>query len=95
LLPLQDKSSARMSFGTDYHHDYLNDPKELAADVLVSLVCYSHSAAERLFCGLLRTGAADDLSGVLAAARTQLSSVWGFNFGRQIAANENLHYLAG
>jgi hypothetical protein len=95
LLPLQDESSARMSFGTDYHHEHLNDPKELAADVLVSLVCYSHSAAERLFGGLLRTGAADDLSGVLAAARTQLSSVWGFNFGRQIPANENLHYLAG
>jgi hypothetical protein len=47
LLSLQDGSTA-LSFGSDFD-EHLDDPRELAADMLVSLVCYSHSAAKRLF----------------------------------------------
>jgi hypothetical protein len=46
LLSPQEESTA-LSFGSDFD-EHLNDPRELAADMLVSLVCYSHSAAKRL-----------------------------------------------
>jgi hypothetical protein len=83
-----------LSFGSDYH-EHLNDPMELAADMLGSLVCYSRSAAKQLFRPLLQKGTAENIHAVLSAARTHLGSVWGFTFDKQIGAAENLHYLAG
>lgn len=83
-----------LSFGGDYH-EHLNDPMELTADILVSLVAYSRSAAKQLFGPLLQRGTAENIHEVLSAARTHLSSVWEFTFDKQIGAAENLHYLAG
>jgi len=88
------EGSTALSFGSDFD-EHLNDPRELAADMLVSLVCYSHSAAKRLFGLLLRKGSGENIDMVVSAARTHLNSVWGFNFDKQIAATQNLHYLAG
>ena len=61
----------------------------------VSLVCYSPSAAKRLFGPLLRKGSAENIHAVVSAARTHLNSAWEFNFDEQIPATENLHYLTG
>jgi hypothetical protein len=85
---------ATLSFGSDFD-EHVNDPRELAADMLVSLVCYSHSAAKRLFGPLLRKGSAENIHAVVSNARTHLDLVWGFNFDKQIPATQNLHYLAG
>ena len=63
--------------------------------MLVSLVCYSHSAAKRLFGPLLRKDSAENIHMVVSAGRTHLDSVWGFNFEKQVPATQNLHYLAG
>jgi hypothetical protein len=93
LLSPQEGSMA-LSFGSDFD-EHLNDPRELAADMLVSLVCYSHSAAKRHFGVLLRKGSAENIDMVVSAVRNHLSSVWGFNFDKQIPATQNLHYLAG
>jgi hypothetical protein len=93
LLPPQEGSTA-LSFGSDFD-EHLNDPRELAADMLVSLVCYSHSAAKRLFGPLLRKGSAENIHMSFQSARTHLNSVWGLNFDKQIPATQNLHYLAG
>lgn len=76
-----------LSFGSDFD--------EHAADMLVSLVCYSHSAAKRLFGPLLRKRAAENIHVIVSAARTHLNSGLGFNFDKQIPATQNLHYLAG
>ena len=93
LLSLQDGSSA-LSFGSDFD-EHLDDPRELAADMLVSLVCYSHSAAKRLFSPLCER----------ARLRTytpsfQLRGLTWTQYGdsisdKQIPATQNLHYLAG
>jgi hypothetical protein len=93
LLSPQEESTA-LSFGTDFDQ-HLNDPRELAADMLVSLVCYSHAAAKRLFGPLVQKESAANIHAVLSAARTHLKSVWGFNFDHRIPAADNLNYLAG
>ena len=94
LLHGEEGESPGLSFGNDYH-EHLNDPMELAADMLVSLVAYSRSAAKQLFGPLLQNGTAEDIHEVISAARTHLGSVWGFTFDKQIGVAENLHYLAG
>src|SRR5216683_8219862 len=60
LLSPQEESTA-LSFGSDFD-EHLNDPRELAADMLASLVCYSQSAAKRLFGPLLRKDSAENHS---------------------------------
>lgn len=89
-----DYQSVRLSFGNDFH-EHLNDPMELAADVLVSLVAYPKPAAQRLFGALLQKGSVENIHEILSKARIHLQSVTGFNFDKQIGAAENLHYLAG
>ena len=93
LLP-HPEDSPTLSFGRDFE-DHLGDPRELAADTLVSLVCYSHSAAQKLFGPLLQKGSAEDIHAVLSAAKTHMSAVWGFNFDNRVLAADNLHYLEG
>lgn len=86
--------SVRLSFGNDFH-EQLNNPMELAADVLVSLVAYPKPAAQRLFGALLQKGSVESIHEILSQARVHLQSVTGFTFDKQIGAAENLHYLAG
>lgn len=86
--------SVRLSFGNDFH-EQLNNPMELAADVLVSLVAYPKEAAQRLFGALLQKGSVENIHEILSGARIHLQSVSGFNFDKQTGAAENLHYLAG
>jgi hypothetical protein len=94
LLHGKEEEFPGLSFGSDYH-EHLNDPMELAADMLVSLVAYSRCVAKQLFGPLLQRGTAENIHEVLSAARAHLDSVWGFTFDKQIGAAENLHYLAG
>jgi hypothetical protein len=93
LLPHPEESPT-LSFGRDFE-EHLGDPKELAADILVSLVCYSHSAAKELFGPLLQKGSAENIHAVVSAAKTHMNAVWGFNFDNRIPAAANLHYLEG
>jgi hypothetical protein len=93
LLP-HPEESATLTFGRDFE-EHLADPRELAADILVSLVCYSHSASKQLFGPLLQKGSAENVHAVLSAAKTHMNAVWGFNFDNRIRATDNLHYLEG
>ena len=93
LLP-HPEESATLTFGRDFE-GHLSDPRELAADILVSLVCYSHSAAKRIFAPLLQKGSAENVHAVVLAAKTYLSAAWGFNFDSRVPAADNLHYLEG
>lgn len=93
LLP-HPEESATLTFGRDFE-GHLGDPRELAADMLVTLVCYSHSAAKQLFGPLLKEGSAENIHAVVSAAKTHLNAVWGFSFDNRIPAAGNLHYLEG
>ena len=93
LLPYPEESPT-LTFGRDFE-EHLGDPRELAADILVSLVCYSHSAAKQLFGPLLQKGSAENVHAVLSGAKTHMNAVWGFNFDNRIRAADNLHYLEG
>jgi hypothetical protein len=93
LLP-HPEDSATLTFGRDFE-GHLADPRELAADILVSLVCYSHSAAKQLFGPLLQKGSAGNIHAVVSSAKTYLEAAWGFNFDKRISAADNLHYLEG
>jgi hypothetical protein len=93
LLP-HPEDSATLTFGRDFE-EHLGDPRELAADILVSLVCYPHSAVKQIFGPLLRKGSAENVHAVLSAAKTHLNATWGFNFDNRNPAADNLHYLEG
>jgi hypothetical protein len=93
LLPYPEESAA-LTFGRDFE-GHLADPRELAADILVSLVCYSNAAAKQLFGPLLQKGSAENIQAVVSAAKTHLNALWGFNFDNRIPAAGNLHYLEG
>ncbi len=93
LLP-RPKESPTLSFGRDFE-EHLGDPRELAADLLVTLVCYPHSAAKQLFGPLLQKGSAESIDAVVSAAKTHMNAVMGFNFDNRIPAADNLHYLEG
>ncbi len=86
------EESPNLSFGRDFE-EHLGDPRELAADILVTLVCYSRSAAKQLFGSLLQKGSAENVHAVVSAAKTHMNAVWGFNFDNRIPAARNLHYL--
>jgi len=85
-------------FDADYAA-HLDDPVELAADVLVSLAGYPESRARQLFAtpwnwGLVaRTGklSAEVFGKVRKHAETHL----GIDFSREWPANQRLNYLAG
>jgi hypothetical protein len=93
LLPHAEEAPT-LSFGRDFE-EHLGDPRELAADILVTLGCYSYSAAKRLFGPLLQKGSAENIHGVVSAAKTHMNEVMGFNFNNRIPAVDNLRYLEG
>jgi hypothetical protein len=82
------------SFSSVYQ-DHLGDPLEIAADMMSALAVYPKPAAQRLFRGFVKTGAAPDIESLVLKARAHLRSVAGFDFQPRVLASENLQYLAG
>jgi hypothetical protein len=84
----------QLSFNSVYD-DHLNNPLEIAADILATLAAYPKPMALRLFRGFVEGGDAPNIENLVLKARTHVRSVSGFDFRPGVPANENLQYLAG
>jgi hypothetical protein len=84
----------QLLFSSSYE-DHLDNPLEIAADMVSILAAYPKPAARHLFSGFVKTGRAPDIDALVSRARTHLRSVAGFDIPLSVPATENLHYLAG
>jgi hypothetical protein len=80
------------------HASHLKDPKELAADVMVSIACYAEPVARKIFAtpwkwGLV--GKTKDMNeAALAEVRGHLKKAYGFDLTELATANQRLQYLS-
>jgi hypothetical protein len=85
-------------FDADYA-SHLEEPSELAADVMVSLAAYPEPIARRIFATPWKWGlvarAKDMTEAALAQVRGHLKKAYGFDIMERIPANQRLHYLSG
>lgn len=85
-------------FDADYS-GHLEDPSELAADVVVSLAAYPEPIAREIFATPWDWGSVARAKNLPEAAlnevRRRLKSVYGFDLMERIPANQRLHYLLG
>ncbi len=84
----------RFSLSSSYA-EHLDQPAEIAADIVSALAAYPKRAAQRLFSPFIKAGTAPDIGALVFRARAHLRAVAGFDFQRGVRATENLHYLAG
>jgi hypothetical protein len=82
------------SFGTHYE-DHLNDPEEIAADMLMVLACYPQQAAERLFRKSDAKTLNQEASLLISKVRPYIRSVTGWDFEKKTSPTETLHRVAG
>jgi hypothetical protein len=80
-----------LAFSANYLH-HLEQPQEVAADLVMVLGCYPRRRAEILF-GRSRTSAELDL--VASRVRPYVRSVTGFDFSADVSVETNMHILAG
>ncbi len=90
-------NEVRFYFDAAYN-DHLDDPGELAADVIVALGGYPQTAANRIFTRkrrrqIARAGGID--RSVIGRIRSHLETSYGFDFSRTLSPDQNLQYLAG
>jgi hypothetical protein len=92
------KQHAQMLTYTAYR-DHLDDPEELAADILVSLGVFPEAIARKIFLKSGKGGqssAAAELPGsVCAKVLKYFESKFGLTFDAQLTCTKKLHYLAG
>lgn len=84
----------RFSFSSNYDA-HLDEPAEIAADIVSALAAYPKRVVHRLFGGFVKTHTVPDTSELVSRARAHLRAVAGFDFQRGMPVTENLHYLAG
>jgi hypothetical protein len=84
----------QLSFGSTYE-DHLDNPLEVAADILATLAVYPKPVAKRIFRGFVESGDAPNIENLVLKARAHLRSVSGFDFKPGVTAMENVQYLAG
>jgi hypothetical protein len=83
-----------LSFSMNYEN-HLNDPEEIAADMLMVLACYPQRAANRLF-GTSGLNSHNKDPGLLVSrARPYIHAVTGWDFEKNTRSTENLQRLAG
>ena len=75
--------------------DHLENPLEIAADMVSTLAAYPKPAAQRLFRGLVKTGNTPDIDELVSIARTHLRTTAEFDIPLKVPATQNLQYLAG
>jgi len=95
----QEREAARLYFGAEYSA-HMDDPVELAADVLVSLAGYPNPIARQMFSAcahgrglVLPLGARGGKA--FSAVREHLRSRYGFDFTAVLPPAQKLHYLTG
>jgi hypothetical protein len=84
----------QMAFGTDYR-DHMDDPKEIAADMVRVLGGYPQSIAKRLFGGPDIEESRQDADLLVSKATSHVRAVMGFEFRSRRSPRENLYYLGG
>ena len=83
-----------VSFGAHYRDD-LENPKEIAADMVRVLAGYPRATAQRLFGGSDVSALSRDANRLVAVARPHMRSMMGFDFQSRFSPRENLFYLGG
>ena len=83
-----------LSFSTNYE-GHLNDPEEIAADMLMVLACYPRPAASRLFRMSDSNHKNQEPGTMVAKIRPYIHAVTGWDFEKNTSPTENLHRLAG
>lgn len=83
-----------LSFSSSFE-DHLENPLEIAADMVSVLAAYPKSAARQLFGQFVKTGKTPDIDALVSRARAHLSTVAGYDFQLDVPVAQNLHYLAG
>jgi hypothetical protein len=93
-----DAEPVHFFFDADYN-GHLEDPSELAADVVVSIAAYPEPIARAIFATPWNWGLVARAKNLPEAAltdvRQRLKSVYGFDLMERIPANQQLHYLLG
>ena len=98
LLGGDEDTPVHFFFDADYAA-HLEEPAELAADVMVSIAGYPEPVARKIFAIPWKWGlvarAKDMTEAALAEVRGHLKKAYGFDVMELIAANQRLHYLSG
>lgn len=93
-----DSDPVHFFFDADYN-SHLEDPGELAADVVVSIAAYPEPIARAFFATPWNWGlvarATKLPEAALSDVRQRLKNVYGFDLMERIPANQQLHYLLG
>jgi len=93
-----DGEPVHFFFDADYN-GHLEEPSELAADVVVSIAAYPEPIARKIFATPWDWGLVARAKNLPEAAldevRMRLKSVYGFDLMERIPANQRLHYLLG
>jgi hypothetical protein len=86
------RERATLSFSTNYLN-HLEDPHEIAADMVMVLAGYPNPAAKRLFGASERKALNLNANLLISKVRPHVRAT-GFEFDARVSAVENLHYLA-
>ncbi|MBE3605294.1 hypothetical protein IMX07_16950 [bacterium] len=93
-----DEESVHFFFDADYV-SHLEEPGELAADVMVSFAGYPEPIARRIFAEPWQWGLVARAKNLTEAAlnevRGHIKKVYGFDLMARIPAHQRLHYLSG
>jgi hypothetical protein len=85
---------SELSFTSSFE-DHLENPLEIAADMVSVLAAYPKRAARQLFGEFVKTAKTPDIDALVSRARTHLRTAAGYDFQLGVPPTENLHYLAG
>jgi hypothetical protein len=85
---------AQLSFSPGFEN-HMENPLEIAADMVSVLAAYPKPAARRLFEGFVKTGKTPDIKALVSIARRHLRTAAGFDIPLKAPVAQNLHYLAG
>jgi hypothetical protein len=98
LLGQHEDTPVHFFIDADYA-SHLEEPAELAADVMVSIAPYPEPIARKLFATSWEWGlvaqAKDLTEAALDQVRKHLKKAYGFDLTQQIPAPQMLHYLSG
>jgi hypothetical protein len=98
LLGGNEETPVHFFFDADYA-SHLEEPSELAADVMVSIAGYPEPVARKIFATPWKWGlvakAKDMTEAALAEVCDHLKKFYGFDLMERIPAHQRLHYLSG
>jgi len=89
------KDQAPSLFAGATYHRHMEEPREIAADILMVLACYPQESAKRLFRGPEANALMLDANLLISRVFPHVRAVTGFDFETHFSVRENLHYVAG